>query len=75
MSRRLDSLLPCTQEQLTPRVIDPNRVVEVMKRKHQTSKDYYDQGAKQLPVLKPNDVVQIQMQGRWVPGVVRSSTS
>ena len=25
MSGRLDSLLPCTQKQLTPRVIDPNR--------------------------------------------------
>ena len=31
MSRRLNSLLPCTQEQLTPCVIDPDKVVELMK--------------------------------------------
>ena len=67
MSRRLNSLLPCTQEQLNPRVIDPTRVVEVMKRKQQISKDYYDQRTKQLSVLKPNDAIRI---GRWVPGVV-----
>jgi len=70
MSRRLNSLLPCTQEQLAPQVIDPSKVVEVMERKQKMSKEYYDRGAKQLSVLKPNDAVRIQMQGRWVPGVV-----
>ena len=70
MSRRLNSLLPCTQEQLTPYVIDPDKVVEVMKRKQEMSKEYYDRGTRQLSVLKANDAVRIQMQGRWVPGVV-----
>ena len=70
MSHRLNSLLPCTQEQLTPCVIDPDKVVEVMKRKQETSEENYDQGIRQLPILKANDAVRIQMQGRWVPGVV-----
>ena len=70
MSRRLNSLLPCTPEQLAPQVIDSSRVVEVMKRKQLMSKEYYDQGTKQLSILKPNDAVRIQMQGRWVPGVI-----
>ena len=34
------------------------------------SKEHYDRGTKQLSVLKANDAVRIQMQGRWVPGVV-----
>ena len=70
MSRRLNCLLPCTQEQLTPCVIDPDKVVELMKRKQEISKEHYDRGTKQLSVLKANDTVGIQMQGRWVPGVV-----
>ncbi len=70
MSRRLNSLLPCTQEQLTPCVINPDKVVEVMKRKQEISKENYDRGTRQLPILKANDAVRIQMQGRWVPGVV-----
>ena len=70
MSRRLNSILPCTQEQLTPCVIDPDKVVEVMKGKQEMSKENYDRGTRQLSVLKANDAVRIQMQGRWVPGVV-----
>ena len=69
MSRRLNSL-PSTQEQLTPHVIDPDKVVEVMKKKQEMSKEHYDHGIRQLSVLKPGDAVRIQMQGRWIPGVV-----
>ena len=61
MSRRLNSLLPCTQEQLTPYVIDPDKVVEVMKRKQEMSKEYYDRGTRQLSVLKANDTNARQM--------------
>ena len=64
----LNSLLLCTQEQLTPCVIDPDKVVELMKRKQETSKEHYNCGNNS--VLKANDAVRIQMEGRWVPGVV-----
>ena len=70
MSRRLNSLLPCTQEQLTPCIINPDKVVEVMKRKQEMSKENYDRGTRELSILKAGDAVRIQMQGRWVPGVV-----
>ena len=70
MSRRLNSLLPSTQEQLTPHVIDLDKVIEVMRKKQEMSKEHYDHGTRQLSVLKRSDAVRIQMQGRWVPGVV-----
>ena len=41
-----------------------------MRRKQQASKENYDHGTKQLSVLKPNDAIRIQVQNKWVPGVV-----
>ena len=34
------------------------------------SKEHYDRGTRQLPILRASDTVKIQIQGRWVPGVV-----
>ena len=48
MSRRLNSLLPSTPEQLTPQVVDPSKVMEKMKQNQEVSKEYYDRGARQL---------------------------
>ena len=62
MSRQLNSLLPCTPEQLTPVIIDPNKVVEAKMRKQQANKEHYDQGTRQLSILRPNDAIRIQMQ-------------
>ena len=41
-----------------------------MKRKQEMAKENYDRGSRQLSVLKVDDAVGIQLQGRWVPGVV-----
>jgi len=70
MSRRLNSVLPSTPEQLTPKIIDPNIVIEKIKQKQHVSKEYYDKGARQLCELQPNDSIRMQVQNRWVPGTV-----
>lgn len=57
MSRRLNSVLPNTPEQLTPQVVDPSKVIEKMKQNQEVSKEYYDRGARQLSELNPNDTV------------------
>ena len=46
MSHRLNSLLPSTPEQLTPQVIDHNKVMEKFKQNQEVSKEYYDRGAR-----------------------------
>ena len=47
MSCRLNSLLPSTPEQLTPQVVNPNKVIEKMKQNQEVLKEYYDRGARQ----------------------------
>ena len=70
MSRRLNSLLPSTPQQLTPQVVDPNKVIEKMKQNQEVSKEYYDRGARRLSELHPNDNVRMQVQDKWVPCTV-----
>ena len=71
IGRRLNSLLPCTPEQLTPQVIDPKKVTEAIRKLQGKNKRYYDRNAKELPSLKPKDAVRIQMGDKWVPGTVK----
>ena len=70
MSRRLNSILPSTSEQLTPQVIDPSKVMEKIRHSKEVSKEYYDRGARQLSELNPNDTVRMQVQDRWIPCTV-----
>ena len=70
MSRRLNSILPSTSEQLTPQVIDPSKVIKKMRHSKEVSKEYYDRGARQLSKLNPNDTVRMQLQDRWIPCTV-----
>ena len=71
MGRRLNSLLPCTSEQLAPQVIDPKKVTEATRQVQERNKKYYDRSAKELPGLKPRDAVRVQMGNKWVPGTVK----
>jgi len=75
ISRRLNSVLPSTPEQLTPKIIDPNTAIEKMKQKLHVSKEYYDKGTRQLCKLQPNDSIRMQVQNRWVPGIVVQKAS
>jgi len=67
INRRLKSILPTNPEQLAPRIIDPNRVTACLKNNQEIRKQYYDRGTKQLPPLKPNDPVRLQVQKQWIP--------
>ena len=64
MSRRLNSILPSTSEQLTTAVIDPRKVMEKMRHSKEVSKEYYDRGATQLSKFNPNDTVRMEVQDR-----------
>ena len=62
MSRRLSSVLPCTPEQLIPKVIDSKKVKESLKQAQERNKRYYDRASKDLCELQPNDTIRIQVQ-------------
>ena len=61
MSRRLRSIIPTTNAQLQPKVLDPHKVKE---------KHYFDQHAKHLPTLEKGDRIRVQMGSHWKAGVV-----
>ena len=52
MSRRLRSIIPTTEAQLQPTVLDPNKVKQKLRLKQEKQKYYFDQHTKQLPVLE-----------------------
>ena len=70
MNRRLKSILPTNPEQLAPKIIDPNKVITCLKHNQEIRKQYYDRGSKQLPPLKPNDPVRVQVQNQWIRATV-----
>ena len=51
MSRRLRSIIPTTNAQLQPKVLDPHKVMEKLRFKQEKKKHYFDQHAKHLPTL------------------------
>ena len=70
MSRRLQSVLSTTPNQLTPKIIEPSQVSEQLEKKQRIHKRYYDQGSRPLSELKPNDPVYMQPGNRWIPATV-----
>ena len=52
MSRRLRSIIPTTEPQLKPKVLDPHKVKENLKLKNEKQKYYFDQHTKHLPALE-----------------------
>ena len=70
MSRRLRSIIPTTNAQLQPKVLDPHKVMEKLRLKQEKQKHYFDQHAKHLPTLEKGDRIRVQMGSHWKPGVV-----
>ena len=70
MSRRLRSIIPTTDAQLQPKVLDPHKVKEKLRLKQEKQKHYFDQHAKHLPTLEKGDRIRVQMGSHWKPGVV-----
>jgi len=70
MGRRLNSVLPCTPQQLALQTIEPKKVMESIEEAKEENMKYYNRGVRDLPELQPNDPVRIQMNGEWVKGRV-----
>ena len=70
MSRRLRLIIPTTDAQLQPKVLDPHKVKEKLRLKQEKQKHYFDQHAKHLPTLEKGDRIRVQMGSHWKPGVV-----
>ena len=70
MSRRLRSIIPTTEAQLQPRVLDPNKVKEKLRLKQEKQKYYFNQHTRQLPALEKGKQIRVRMGNRWEPRVV-----
>ena len=70
MSRCLRSVLPTISNQLIPKIIEPSKVSEQLKKKQLTHKKYFDQGSRPLGELKSNDSVYMQAGNRWIRATV-----
>ena len=71
MSRRLRSIVPNTDEQLKPKVINPKHVANRVSLKQASQKDYFDRHTKTLPPLEQGERVRVRMGKHWKPGVVK----
>lgn len=58
---RIHTILPNTLSQLQPRVVDPRKVEERLKKKQERQKKYYDVGSRVLPSLQRGEVVRVQV--------------
>ena len=72
MSRRTRCVLPVAKKLLTPKTLNSRDVSSRLKLKRQQQKYYYDQHAKPLPPLSPQQVVRLQTnKGYQKLGVVK----
>ena len=74
-SRRLQSILPNTLSQLQPRVVDPRKVEEKLKKKQERQKKYYDVGSRVLPSLQHGEMVRVQVGDHWKEATVKTQVT
>ena len=67
MSRMLRTKIPVADHMLDSQVYPAH---QQLKERQQTQKKYYDRGTRELSVLKPGDVVRMQVRNQWKPAVV-----
>ena len=72
MGRRLRSILPSTNKQLTPKTVNPNFAKKKMKELQIKSKAHYDKNARKLPPLKIGESVHVQKDSLWEPAKIIS---
>jgi transposase InsO family protein len=70
MGRRLKSILPTTEKQLQPQMINHQAAIQKMQNSKTVQKQYYDQGSKTLPFLNVGDSCRVQMGKIWKQAVV-----
>ena len=67
MSRQVRSIVPTTEAQLQPNVLDPHKIREKLKLKQQKEKYYFDQHTRHLPAFMKRDQVKVRMVNQWEP--------
>ena len=73
MGRQIRSTLPSTTNQLSPKIIHPEKVMERRKELQLRQQNYYNQHARQeAPEMKVGQEVFVQLtpQSRWKPGQI-----
>lgn len=71
MSRRLKTILPCSNEQLKPQRINLADVRQKMSENRQKQKKFHDRSAIPLPKLQKGDKVRVQLFDKhWKPAVI-----
>ena len=57
LSRRSRLIIPTTNAQLQPKVLDPHKVKEKLRLTQENQKHHFDQHAKHLPTLEKGDLI------------------
>lgn len=70
MSRRLRSVLPCTHQQLKPKVVSHRDTHHRRVHCQKQQKRYYNRSAKPLSALHTGQNIRFQENGHWKPAVV-----
>ncbi|XP_063441937.1 uncharacterized protein K02A2.6-like [Mytilus trossulus] len=78
MNRKTRTLLPTKESLLKPKVITPNKVQTELTKQKQKQQFYYNQGTKDLPMLKNGDTVRIQPSNfnkEWKKGTIKQQVN
>ncbi|XP_063446850.1 uncharacterized protein K02A2.6-like [Mytilus trossulus] len=78
MNRKTRTLLPTKESLLKPKVITPNKVQTELTKQKQKQQFYYNQGTKDLPMLKNGDAVRIQPSNfnkEWKKGTIKQQVN
>ncbi|VDI61503.1 Hypothetical predicted protein [Mytilus galloprovincialis] len=78
MNRKTRTPLPTKESLLKPKVITPNKVQTELTKQKQKQQFYYNQGTKDLPMLKNGDTVRIQPSNfnkEWKKGTIKQQVN
>ncbi|VDI08219.1 Hypothetical predicted protein [Mytilus galloprovincialis] len=78
MNRKTRTLLPTKESLLRPKVVAPNKVQIELTKQKQKQHFYYNQGTKDLPMLKNGDTVRIQpsnVNKEWKKGTIKQQVN
>ncbi|VDH97222.1 Hypothetical predicted protein [Mytilus galloprovincialis] len=78
MNRKTRTSLPTKESLLKPKVIAPNKVQTELTKQKQKQQFYYNQGTKDLPMLKNGDTVRIQPSNfnkEWKKGTIKQQVN
>ena len=77
MGRQLRSTLPTTHDQLEPKTVEPQTVIDRREKKQLIQQTYYNRTAHALPELRTNQNVRVQLNkgDNWIQGKIQCKHS